>query len=271
MIEPAWDVAEETIFAGGLNWRIAVAGPESGPTVLLLHGFPEYWRTWESQIPALADAGFRVYAADLPGYGGTDEPPSYAMDELARCVADLRIELDQDGVHLIGHDWGGMIGHVVATQHPHAVRSLVAACAPHADVFGGVLRDPRQLLRSWYVALFQIPGIEHLVGKKSVIDRASPRCVTEIDSASEMARALEYYRANLRPWKLRQRLGRVEQPGLVIHGARDPAIGRDLMEATAAMFDDLRGFEVIDGGHFVHRTRAAEFNGAVLDFLRSVT
>ena len=263
-------VTEERIFAGGLNWRVAVAGPPSGPAVLLLHGFPEYWRTWEAQIPVLAGAGFRVFAVDLPGYGGTDEPDSYSMEEIARCIADLRIELDQDGVHLIGHDWGGMLGHVVATQHPYAVKSFVAACAPHADALRRVLRDPRQLMRSWYVGLVQIPGIEHIIGRKEVISKASPRCVTQIDSAAEMGRALAYYRANLRPWRLRSEIGPIEQPGLVIHAARDPAIGRDLMEDTAARFDDLRGFEVIDGGHFVHRTRSAEFNAAVLRFLEDV-
>jgi pimeloyl-ACP methyl ester carboxylesterase len=264
-------IEEQTMFAGGLSWRVAVAGPEDGPAVLLLHGFPEYWATWRPQIPALARAGFRVYAPDLPGYGGTDEPDSYDIEELANCIADLRIQLDQDGVHLVGHDWGGMIGHVVASQHPHAVRSFVAACAPHPAAFSSVLRDPSQLLKSYYVALFQIPGIEYLLGRKETLERLSPQSVSRIEDPEAMRRALSYYRTNLAPWKLgRAKVGRIEQPGLVIHAARDVAIGRTLMEATAAQFDDLHDFKIIDGTHFLQVSRTEEFNATLLSFLSEV-
>lgn len=259
------------MFAGGLRWRVAVAGPENGPPVLLLHGFPEYWATWLPQIPALVGAGFRVFAPDMPGYGGTDEPDSYDIEELAHCLADLSIQLGRDGVHLVGHDWGGMIGHAVAAQHPHGVLSFVAACAPHPAAFSGVLRDPKQLLKSYYVALFQVPGIEHLLGRKETIERLSPQAVSEIEDAAAMRRALSYYRANLAPWKLgRTKVGRIEQPGLVIHAARDVAIGRTLMEATAAQFDDLRGFEILDSSHFIQRSRPDALNATLLGFLRSV-
>jgi pimeloyl-ACP methyl ester carboxylesterase len=238
--------------------------------VLLLHGFPEYWGTWRKQIPALAEAGYRVYAADLPGYGGTDAPHSYELEELAGAIADLRIELEQDGVHLVGHDWGGMVGHAVASLHPHAVLSLSAICAPHADAFSGVLRDPFQLVRSWYVGAFQIPGVEHLLSSKKLIENVARGSVTEIDSAEEMARALAYYRTNLRPWKLRRKIGSVEQPSLLVHAARDPAIGHSLMEATTEHLEDLRDFLVIDSGHFVQRSRTDELNDALLGFLNEV-
>jgi pimeloyl-ACP methyl ester carboxylesterase len=272
MTIPFQGAEETTLYAAGLAWRVAVAGPEDGPVVLLLHGFPEYWGTWLPQIPALAGAGFRVYAADLPGYGGTDEPDSYSLDELARCVADLRIQLDQDGVHLVGHDWGGIIGHVLAAEHPHAVKSFAAVCAPHPATFAGALfRDPLQLLRSSYAALFQVPGLEFLLGHKDTIERLAAGSVTEIDDAQAMRQALSYYRTNLVPWKLgRTEAGRISQPGLVVHAARDVAIGQALMEATSEQFDDLRGFEILDSSHFVQRSATDELNASLLAFLRDV-
>jgi pimeloyl-ACP methyl ester carboxylesterase len=273
MTTPFQGAEEETMFAGGLRWRVAVAGPEDGPPVLLLHGFPEYWATWVPQITALSGAGFRVFAADLPGYGGTDEPDSYEASEVAHSLADLRIQLHQDGVHVVGHDWGGMIAHVLASEHPQAVLSLVAVCAPHPGSFMGVLRDPVQLLRSGYVALFQIPGIEHVIGRKELIERFSPEAVSEIEDSDAMRRALSYYRANLAPWKLGgMKAGRIQQPGLVIHAEKDVTIGRSLMEATAEQFDDLRNFEVIEGAtHFVQRSRTDALNSSLLEFLREVS
>jgi pimeloyl-ACP methyl ester carboxylesterase len=272
MSTPFQGAEEQSFYAHGLEWNVAVAGPESGPAVLLLHGFPEYWGTWMPQITALAGAGFRVYAPDMPGYGGTDEPDSYDLEELADCVADLRIQLDQDGVHLVGHDWGGMVGHAVAALHPNAVRSFVAASAPHPAVLSQGRADPAQVLRSRYVALFQIPGIEFVLSHKALLEKATAGARTKIDDAASMARALAYYRANLRPWSLSGKaLGRITQPGLVIHAARDIAIGQPLMEATAEQFDDLRDFVVLDGHHFLQRSCTEEFDRTLLTFLRSVS
>jgi pimeloyl-ACP methyl ester carboxylesterase len=95
--------------------------------------------------------------------------------------------------------------------------------------------------------------------------------VTEIDDAAAMGRALAYYRANLRPWDLgRFKAGRITQPGLVVHGSRDPAIGDYLMRATAEQFEDLRGFHALDCGHFIQRLRTEELNDVLLGFLGSV-
>lgn len=264
-------IREEEFVAAGLRWRVATAGPKEGPPVMLLHGFPEYWGTWLPQIPALASEGFRVYVPDLPGYGGTEAPGSYAIDDVARALADLRIQLAQEGLHVVGHDWGGIIAQALASQHPEAVLSLVAACAPHPGALSGVLRDPAQMLRSWYVMAFQVPFVERALGHKDLIERLARGAVTEIDDAAAMARALAYYRTNLRPWRLsRPRGGRISQPGLVIHAARDPAIGEPLMRATADRFDDLRAFRIIDGGHFLQRFRTDELNAELLGFLREV-
>ncbi len=264
-------IEEQEVVAGGLSWRVAVSGPKSGAPVLLLHGFPEYWGSWLPQIPALAAAGYRVYAPDLPGYGSTDAPADYSIGALAGAIADLRIKLAQEGMHVIGHDWGGIIGHALAYLHPQAVLSFVAACAPHPGAFDGVLRDPRQILRSWYVGAFQIPGIEFLLSNKQLIEKTARGSVTEIDDPAAMRRALSYYRANLRPWNLSgARVGKIEQPGLVIHARRDPAIGEPIMRATADQFEDLRGFKVLDCGHFVQRLCTDRFNSELLAFLGEV-
>ena len=126
------------------------------------------------------------------------------------------------------------------------------------------------MLRSWYVGFFQVPKVEGFLSERQRIEKVMPGAETEIEDGAGMARALAYYRANLQPWGLKgSRVGRIKQPGLVIHAEKDRHIGARLMEATAEQFDDLRAFERIDCGHFVHRDCAAAFNDVLLKFLRS--
>lgn len=263
--------AEHYVEAAGMSWNIASAGPEDGDHVLLLHGFPEHWRSWSAQIPALASAGFRVHAADMPGYGGTDEPASYDLNTLASSVAGLSGGLSRDGVHLVGHDWGGIVGHCVAAQHPQTVRSFTAVAAPHPATFRKVRIDPKRLMNSAYVLLFQVPGIEHVIGNRKFIERFARGAVSDIGSAAEMRRALEYYRTNLRPWNPGDtEIGNVTQPGLVIHALRDVAIGSELMEQSAELFDDLRDYVELDCPHFLLRRCGERVNEHLVGFLRSL-
>ncbi len=74
----------QMIDTGAARLRVAIAG--EGPLIVLVHGFPESWYSWRHQIPALADAGFRVAAPDVRGYGGSDKPQAidaYAIKELS--------------------------------------------------------------------------------------------------------------------------------------------------------------------------------------------
>lgn len=260
------------VTAGGLAWGVGSVGPADGEPVLLLHGFPEDHRSWDAQIAPLARAGFRPHAADLPGIGRTDPPGSYRIEAVAGLIAELAQELAPDGAHLVGHDWGGMLGCAAASLHPAAFRSLTTVAGPHPDTFAAAGRSPRQLARSWYIGAFLVPGADAVLAMRSgaparwlVPGRAAVRTRREIRNA------LGYYRENLAPWSLsRHRVGRVTIPALVVHPARDRYVGVELALATGRRCDDLRRLAVIDGGHFVHQERADEFNEALLAFLRSV-
>lgn len=268
----AEEIELETRSAGGIWWNLGVTGPGDGQPVVLLHGFPEHWRTWVPQMQALGGAGFRVYAPDMPGYGETGEPLSYDARSVAENVAELLENISAQGVHLIGHDWGGMIGHYIATEHPASVRSFVAASSPHPSAFSAVLRDPFQLLRSWYVMLFQIPGVEHALASGPLIDKTTMGAVSAIEDPGAMARALEYYRTNLKPWALDHTPpGKIKQPGMVIHATRDIAIGAELMKRTADQFEDLRGYEEVDSHHFLQRGATERFDELLVSFLKEVS
>ena len=133
-----------------------------GPLVLLLHGFPEFWYGWRKQIEPLVDAGFRVVAPDLRGYNLSSKPDGYAAytaDKLADDVRGLIRELGAESAMVVGHDWGGTVAWTLAMNHPQVVDRLAILNAAHPRRLNEGLRNPRQLLRSWYFFYFQFPRL----------------------------------------------------------------------------------------------------------------
>ncbi|WP_255621495.1 alpha/beta fold hydrolase [Pseudonocardia sp. DSM 110487] len=146
--------------ANGIRLHVAECDG-GGPLVVLLHGFPEFWWAWRHQLPALADGGFRVVAADLRGYGESDKPPrGYDLWTLAGDVAGLIRALGEPRAHVVGHGWGGLVAWTVTALHPRLVLSLTALGAPHPLALrSAVVRDPRGqgMATARYAAAFQLP------------------------------------------------------------------------------------------------------------------
>lgn len=126
----------------------AVCG--SGPLVLMVHGFPESWSTWERQLPAIASAGYTAAAIDVRGYGQSSRPEAmedYSMAKIAADVAGVIDALAPEGAILVGHDWGAAIVYNTAVLYPEKVSALVGVSVPitkYAD------RKPSQFLGQIY-------------------------------------------------------------------------------------------------------------------------
>ncbi|MET0932935.1 MAG: alpha/beta hydrolase [Mycetocola sp.] len=113
----------------GLRMHVAEAG--SGEPLLLLHGFPQHWWAWRKVIPEFAKR-YRVLCPDLRGAGWTDAPPAgYTSDQLVADVVALLDALQLETVHLVGYDWGGLVGYRLCLTSPHRVNRFVAISAPH--------------------------------------------------------------------------------------------------------------------------------------------
>jgi pimeloyl-ACP methyl ester carboxylesterase len=118
------------VSANGIRFHIVEAG--TGPLILLLHGFGQYWRSWRYQLPALAEAGFRAVAPDLRGYGDTDKTPrGYDAFTLADDVAGLVRCLGERDAVLVGQGFGGRTAFDTAVLQRARVRGMVAIAAPH--------------------------------------------------------------------------------------------------------------------------------------------
>ena len=113
--------------AGRLAYREALPEVESGPPVLLVHGFPESSYMWVGLLPAIAEAGRRAVAPDLLGYG--DSPPDRpgTWERHMDALGEFRDELDLGPVVLVVHDWGGLIGLRWACDDPGSVTAIVAS------------------------------------------------------------------------------------------------------------------------------------------------
>ena len=291
LVDGAW--THRSVTAGGLRFHIAEAGPVDGPLVLLLHGFPEFWWSWRSQLVALGAAGFHAVAPDLRGYGASDKPPrGYDLYTLSDDVEGLVRALGARDAHLVGHDWGGMLGWTTATLHPRVVRTLSVLSIPHPLRMRAGLRSRRQARASSYIAGFQVPRVPerrlregelvsellHRWGGPGFPDPETDRRCREAMAVPAVAHcALEYYRwavrSQARPdgrrFAAAMRAG-VEAPVLQLHGALDGCI---LPETVLGSGDWARGgyeLRVLAGvGHFPHQEVPTTVNAALLERVRA--
>jgi pimeloyl-ACP methyl ester carboxylesterase len=134
MEAPGWmaTVNHRMVKTNGINMHVVSHG--TGPTVLLLHGFPECWYTWRYQIPALAEAGFHVVAPDLRGYGQTDVPEDRELYTTLHVVGDLVGLLDaleeKGPVLVAAHDWGASVAWDLCLFRPDRVKAIVCLSVP---------------------------------------------------------------------------------------------------------------------------------------------
>lgn len=281
-----------SVAANGLRFHVAEAGPADGPLVLLLHGFPEDWTGWRHQIGPLADAGFRVWAPDQRGYGLSDKPTSvaaYALDVLADDVVGLIKAAGERRAHVIGHDWGGAVAWWLATTRPDAVERLAVLNVPHPVVMRRFLRThPSQMVRSAYIAFFQIPGLPEAVLPRLVewMLRASSAPGTFSDDALAHYRAvwrrpgaasgmLGWYRAAARRYSARRpalseaRPLVVGPPTLILWGEEDVALDVRMAQASLDLCADGRLVTFPGVSHWVQHEAADAVARHLVDHLRA--
>jgi pimeloyl-ACP methyl ester carboxylesterase len=157
-------LGSRSVEVNGLTMHVVEAGPADGHPLLLLHGFPETWRSWRHQIPVLAAAGYRVIAPDQRGFGRTDAPPrveDYAVDSLAADAVGLLRACGAESAIVIGHDWGAALAWLLARLEPDAVEAIAGLSVPFTPrpktppiaTMRAQLGD-----RFHYLVYFQAPG-----------------------------------------------------------------------------------------------------------------
>ncbi len=276
--------------ADGIDLHAAVAG-ESGPVVLFLHGFPEFWAAWHRQLPVFAH-GRRAVALDLPGYNESSKPGATGRYTLAAIAEDISCVLhhlcsDRKAV-LVGHDWGGLVGWALARRAPHLLERMVIINAPHPTLFWRELtRNPRQWFSSLYAGCFQVRGVAELAlrfcdhallrallfgtcRKPEAFDPTLRAAYQAAWKAPGGLRAqLSYYR-NLAAFRAEAReaaAAAIRVPTLVLWGRRDPALSPRCLAGLHALVCDVRIEQHPRATHWVVHEEPEWVNAQISAFL----
>ena len=279
---------EQPWFTNGIIRLHAVAaGPQDGPMVILLHGFPEFWYGWHKQIGALAEAGFRVIASDQRGYNTSSKPlgtSSYTVSQLTSDVIAIVDQLGADRVHLVGHDWGALVAWSLAMQHPDRLGRLAILNVPHPEVLQHSVRtNPRQLLKSWYALFFQLPWLpEFLIsangfwlGKQLLTLSSRPGTFTAADLAryaeawsypGAMTAMLNWYRAFF--WAAPKFVNpQVQAPTRILWGKKDVALLPEGAQESLRYCSDGELTYFPEASHWLQHEEPARVNELLIEFL----
>ena len=241
-----------------IRLHAVAAGPIDGPLVILLHGFPEFWYSWRKQIGPLADAGFRVVAPDQRGYNLSSKPPrvrDYSIGNLVADVVFIAGRLGRERFHLAGHDWGAAVAWATALLAPDRLNKLAILNVPHPTVFLRTVRsNPRQMLRSWYMAFFQLPGIPESrfsannfeMGIRSLVASSRPGTFSTADldeyrkawsNPGTVTAMINWYRAFFRTRLPLPANSKVHVPTRILWGRRDMFLLPDMAQHSLAFCD----------------------------------
>jgi len=280
---------EETfIKTNGIQLHTVMAGPQSGVPVLMLHGFPETWRSWIRQFPALVNEGCRVVAPDQGGYNLSDKPKgikSYGIDTLADDILGLIDALEYEKVNLVGHDWGANVAWRLANRHPERLHKLCIMNVPHPAVMKKFLqRDFEQMRRSWYAMFFQLPWLPEAIlqnhdwhrAVRSLCATSKPGSFTDEDIAKykeawsqpdAMTSMLNWYRAAVQYQAAIPDDPRIKVPTLMMWGMKDSALTHRMARPSMDYVDEGNLILFPEATHWVQRDAADEVNHYLIDFL----
>jgi pimeloyl-ACP methyl ester carboxylesterase len=263
---------------------LAVRDEGDGPAVLLLHGFPDSSHLWRHQIPVLVEAGFRVVAPDLLGFGESEKPEEVERYRLSAVLGDVLAVLDELGIeraHVVGHDWGAGLAWVVAGLAPDRVERLVAMSVGHPNTSRRASVEQRE--KSWYMLLFQFDGVA-----EELLQRDDWRLAREwmrgdgdiehnlaaLSEPGALTAALNWYRANVHPRREleeRRPFPAIAAPTLGIWSSGDNYLLEERMIASADHVTGGWRYECIDGAsHWLQLDAPERVNELLLDFLGPV-
>jgi pimeloyl-ACP methyl ester carboxylesterase len=263
----------------GEGVELAVTDEGEGPPVLLLHGFPDSARLWRHQLPALTNAGLRVIAPDLRGFGASGKPDDVDEYRVGRSVADVAAVLDAlnlEKARVVGHDWGAGVAWALALLAPHRVERLAVLSVGHPAAF--VRRTLREREKSWYMLLFQFPEAEALLQRddwKLLREWAATHpdletVIADLQRPGALTAGLNWYRANLRPEReLSPRaFPAVAAPTLAIWSSGDHYLTEAPMLRSAEYVTGPWRYERVEGAsHWLQLDAPERVNELLLEFL----
>ena len=255
----------EVIIDDDLIFTCRVAGlNNSGPYVILLHGFPETSRMWKRLIEDLSKKNFKVIAPDQRGYSKGARPKKvkdYSIYHLTNDVINIADTFGMDNFHLVGHDWGAAVGWSVSKAFNERLLSYSALSVPHIDAFSDAIQNDKiQKKKSYYISLFRLRllpelyfSISNYRNLKNLWSSSSQKEIKDYMSVfsqkNAIRSALNWYRAtNL---KSENKIGVIEVPTLLIYGENDMAIASKGVDETHKLINAPYTLKKINSTHWL--------------------
>lgn len=245
---------------GELTFDVDDSGPSDGPVVVLLHGFPENRGSWAAVTPLLTRAGYRVLAPDQRGYSPRARPRrrrDYVMEELVADTLALVEASRAHTVHLVGHDWGGAVAWAFAHDHPDRLATVTSLTTPHPRAMAKAVLTSDQGLRSWYMAMLQLPvlpelaltagggrSFTHSLVRSGLSEQSAERYAAPLRDRSAARAAVNWYRALPLSGRLQ---GAVTVPTLYVYATGDRFLGPKAAHLTADFVEAPYRLEVVEG------------------------
>ena len=262
----------------GVKIHYVVAG--TGPLVVMVHGFPDFWYSWRDQIAVLEDT-YRIAAVDLRGYNRSDKPEGVENYAMPLLVADIAAVIAAEGAAsavVAGHDWGGAIAWSIAMSRPELVSALVILNLPHPS---GLMRElatnPQQRRNSAYAFAFQEPDAHrNLTAQKLagwVTDESARARYVDAFERSDFEAMLNYYKANFPSVSGTDvdeapTIPKVQCPVLMFHGLDDQALLPGALNGTWQWLErDLTLVTIPGAGHFVQQDASEIVSATMRDWL----
>src|SRR6266851_750784 len=261
----------------GVKIHYALYG--SGPLVVFLHGFPDYWLTWRHQMLALSKS-FRAAALDMRGYNLSDKPKGVENYNINRLVDDAAAVIDAEGEKsavVVGHDWGGATAWNIAMRRPELVGRLAILNMPHPYSLARELAtNPEQVKYSQYARNFMDPEFYKQISLDRlgnwVRDPAAKAKHLEAMQRSDPQAMLHYYQANYprEPYRVwNSEPAHVKMPTLLIHGLKDKALASTGLNGLWNWVDaDLTITTIPGADHFVQQDAADLVSRTLLAWLK---
>lgn len=268
---------------------MALAG--SGPLVVLVHGYPQFWWAWRHQIPALASAGYRVTAVDLRGFGASDKPPTgydapTSCDDLAAIIRSL----GADDAAIVGLGLGAWITWSMPTHQPAVTTAIAPIGMPHPAIFHRAMwRHPLQWRANQYLRAMQAPfaserqaltvtrrlrawsGPDHGWITAETADRYTEAMAVPFAGQAAAEYHRWFYRCRLTPTGVRylHRVGaRIDTPVLHLQGEQDPTSLPVMGQESRRFVDAAMTLTDIPGvGHFLPEEAPAAVSSALIAWL----
>ena len=247
----------------GFTFTVVDDGPLDGEIVVLLHGFPQTSKSWDEVSARLNRDGYRTLRFDQRGYAPEARPRGRSAYRLSALVGDVVALIHAAGspVHVVGHDWGAAVAWGAAANHPSLVRTLTAVSVPHPSAFTRSMLSSFQLLRSYYMLVFQFPWLPEAVARRypKVFERflagsgmaaeGIEQVRADIVVGGALSGGLGWYRAL--PFGNPNYVGKVSVPTTYVWSTRDVALGRRGAELTERYVTGPYRLEIVDGSHWI--------------------